>query len=122
MHDVDNLTTISFADKNQVKFAFKNNNGGTIETPWKHAGSPGARKIVIWGTTASRFVDAVRVYSLSGAHPENCSCMDMSNFDIVIPCLIVNGVKLRLRLNYDPNISGGIYWKLDESFLEIAKQ
>ena len=33
---------------------------------------------------------------------------------------MVNGVKLRLGLNYEPNISGKIYWKLDENSLEIA--
>ncbi len=107
--------------ENQVKVAFRNQNGETIETPWKHAGSLGARKIAIWATSDFRFVDAVRVYSLSGAPDGKCAYLDMSNLSIVLPCLMIEGVQVRARLLYDPSVSGGIYWKLDESSLEPVK-
>ncbi len=106
---------------NQVKVVFRNQNGETIETPWKHAGSLGARKIAIWATSKFRFVDSVRVYSLSGVPDGECAYLDMSNLNIVLPCLMIEGAQYRLRLLYDPNVSGGIYWKLDESSLEFVR-
>ena len=105
----------------QVKFAFTNYGGMTIETPWKQAGTLGPRKIRIWATSEYRYVDAVRVYSLSAQPDKSCSYVDMSNFDVVMPCLIFDGVRYRLRLVHDPTIPNGLYWKLDESSIEPAE-
>ncbi len=100
----------------QIKFGF-HSTVGTIETPWANAGTMSSTKIRIWATTNSRFVDAVRVYSGS-APPCECSYVDMSNADIVIPCLLIDQDVYSLRLNYDPTITGGYYWKLDLDSIE----
>ncbi|WP_139786696.1 hypothetical protein [Desulfamplus magnetovallimortis] len=108
---------------NKVKFSFTNYVGETIETPWKNFEEPGSKKIRIWATAAFRYVDNVRIYSLSDASQgsENCASVNLTDMNIDMPCIMIDGVKYQAKFNFDPSIQGGLYWKLDPSSLKLAQ-
>lgn len=115
-------TAVLTYQNNKVKFAFTNYHGEKIETPWKNAGALGPRQVRIWATSGSRFVDAVRIYSLDEGIPDNdCASYNGSNADIEIPCLMIDGVKYKLQMQFDPGKTDGYYWKLDPDSLEVAE-
>lgn len=103
----------------QVIFSFMNSQGQSIQTPAATVGAIGATKIRIAATASQlHYVSAVRVYSLDDASAGDCSNLNLNNFSIEIPCIMVGGKKYRLNLLYDPAVPGGIYWKLDINSLQ----
>ncbi len=116
--------TISLTCNNgQLTMTYRNSQGQTIQTPAAYVGDIGATKIRIAATSSGgSYVDAVRVYSLDGsAGSADCTTVDLNTLNLDIPCLVINGQKYRLRLLYDPNIQGGLYWKLDLNSLQPAE-
>ena len=112
-------TLILTYQQGNIKFAFRNSQGRTIETPAAHVGDIAPTAVRI-GSNAmfDHYVDAVRVYSLDGDSSDSCATVDLNTLAIDIPCVDVGGVKYKLRLIYDPSIHGGYYWKLDPSSLQ----
>ncbi len=74
-------------------FSFTNYQGGKMETPAISLGSMGGTTIRIWATANSRYVDAVRVYDLSGGCPANMMGVGVEGQDIVlsVPAFCYNG-------------------------------
>lgn len=102
----------------QVTFAFKNSQGQTIQTPAANVGNIGATKVRISSPLMQlHYVNAVRIYSLDNAAGE-CSVFNLNDFSIDTACIQIGEKKYRLKLLYDPNIQGGIYWKLDLNSLQ----
>lgn len=102
----------------QVTFAFMNSQGQTIQTPAANIGNTAATKIRISSPLMNlHYVNAVRIYSLDNTAGE-CSVFNLNDFSINTACIQIGEKKYRLKLLYDPNIQGGIYWKLDLNSLQ----
>ncbi len=116
--------TLTYKD-GKVQFSYTNFEGGKVETPWKQAGTLPASKVRIWSSTKFRFVDAVRVYASAASEGNTgnggCGVVNMENYTISLPCIMIDGVPHQLDLLYDPSIPGGHYWMLDVASLKPSE-
>ena len=57
----------------------------------------------------------------SGLAAETCCAQANSeNYTIDMPCLILNGKAYKAKMVFDPDVPGGLYWKLDlDSFKQV---
>ncbi len=64
--------TLSFIYSNQrVQVQFENETGDVINSSWVSTGSFTTTKIRIWGSSADRYIDNVKVYAPSGSSETN---------------------------------------------------
>ena len=74
---------ITYQDQNMI-LGFENYDAEKIEAPSIYVGDIGGSKIRIWGTSKFRYVDAVRVYDLSGGCPANMVDVQLEGEDIIL--------------------------------------
>ncbi len=90
-----------------LTFSYTNADGETITTGPISVGDVGDAKLRIWGMTAYRYVDEVRVYDLADGCPSTATSLEIgaASYDLTIPSLCYDGqtyeMNLQIRLNTD---------------------